>query len=743
MVPPIVKRYLLALNRYKWPGIASFLGVVGISGVVAMQPVPEPTYRSEGVLVQNFPIVAFTATGTEVQQRGQVALTEEFLLADVLLEEVSNQLSSRDIAIDPDQLRRSTRVRVEVAADGEAQVYRVLINFTWPNPEQAQTALSLMFDGMVELSRVTNRARLLAIIGALDERLPAVEAELREAEQALEAYDRLEGPAIQAALDGSLLGAISSSQQQRRDAQLALASINAQMQNLQAQLGMTPAQAFTSSALSADPIIAQLRTQILEAETQLSLVAGTLREAHPTVQELQTNLTAYNQLLEQRAAEVIGGGSLTDLPSGDQVRQNSALDPARAALANQLVALETERESLLQQQAVLETAEVDLRQQYASLPNKQLERDRLAQQVALKQALFDQIQAKRIDAEAAEAETVSSLTISKPPATLQLEADTQSPVAVMAVGSLLGVIVAGAVVFLLDMLDSTIRTPEDLEAIFRDQDVPVLGIVPVMGRRATRFKPLLTANSPYGDLYERLRSNLQLAGSQLEEGGIPKTVLVTSTQAGEGKTTTALNLGIASAAAGRRTLVIEADMKSPSQTAQLGVVPDPRAVAEPLRYYGGQVAEPIQMVPHIQNFYVAPNLGEQANAAAILESTEMKLFLERAQGRFDLVILDAPALHLRNDAYLLAKVADGLIIVTRPGLTQKPMIESGLEQLLETEDLVVLGAVVNAADVPVEMAQPQAAELVVAVPAMAALVDDDDDDDDEVREAPLLGRIDF
>jgi capsular exopolysaccharide synthesis family protein len=706
MVSPLLKRYLLALDRYKWIGLTSCLGVVGISAIVAMQPPPAPQYRAQGTLVQNAPLVTFSATGSEIQQQGQGIISEDFLLADVLLEKVAQELQNRGIMLDTRDIRDNASVRLDIDSDSE-QIQRVRVSFAWPDPEVAETTLSLMFEGMVELSRVTNQARLRAILQALNERLPQAEAELREAQQSLEAYDRLEGPAIQAALDGSLLGAISSSQQQRRQNELILAGLNSQIQSLQQQLGMSPAEAFTSSALSADPIIAQLRAQILETETQLKLLSSDLREAHPTIQELRKNLAAYNTLLSERAAEVIRGGDLADLPTVSQVRQDSALDPARAALADQLVAFNNQREALLQQQQVLAQSEVDLRQQYASLPNKQLERDRLAQQVALKQALYDQIQAKRIDAEAAVAETVSSLTVAEPPVAIREASDALSPAVVMIIGSLLGIVVGGAVVFLLDMLDGTVRTKEDLEGILRDQDVLLLGVIPDIQTQSAQIAPiLLQGDSPYNDAYERLRSNLRLAGSQSENGKVPRTILVTSTKDQEGKTITAFNLAIATAHAGRRTLIVETDLRSPSQARLLGVEVPAGALAEPLQYYSGQHSEPIQMAPWIANLYVAPSSGPRSNAAAIIESSEMKQFLKDARARFDMVILDSPPLSRSNDAILLEAETDGLIIVTRPGYTEKAIIEATLEQLLETEDLQVLGAVINGADVPVAAPMP-------------------------------------
>ncbi|MBW4459890.1 MAG: AAA family ATPase [Nodosilinea sp. WJT8-NPBG4] len=696
MVSPFIKRYLLALDRYKWPSLATLLGILGISAVVAMQPPPPPQYRAEGVLVQNAPVVALTTTGTEVQQRGQGIISEEFLLADVLLQQVSQELERRGISMDPETLRYRTTVKLE---GEENVVQRVTVTFRGADEEQTQLTLSLLFEAMVELSRVTNRARIGAIVTALDERLPAVETDLRAAEQALEAYDRTEGPAIQAALDGSLLGAISGGQQQQRQNQITLAGLDSQIQSLQQQLGLTPGQAFTASALSADPIIAQLRSQILESETQLKLLSATLRESHPTIQDLRQNLTAYNALLAERAQEVIGGQDLAALPSVSEVRQNSTLDPARAALANQLVTLSAQRAALASQQQVLSQSDGQLRQQYSSLPNKQLERNRLAQQVALNQALYDQIQAKRIDAQAAEAETASSLTVAQPPTTtLQADPPT-SPVVVMAVGGLLGIVAAGAVVFLLDLLDSTARTPEDLQGILSDQDVPVLGLVPALAATSSQGWPILyQPQTPDLEIYERLRSSLRRAGSLSEAGTPPWVVLVVSSRSGEGKTTSAFNLGIAAARAGRRTLIVEADLRQPSCGHRLGVKLNPAAISAPLHYYAGRQQEPIQLAPWVENLYLAPSPGPQPHPAAILESSEMGQFLTDARARFDLVLIDAPPLGNSNDALLLGAASDGLLLVTRPGYTDKAVLEALLEQLLENEDLPLLGAIVNAAD---------------------------------------------
>lgn len=738
MVMPLLKRYVLALKRYKWAGLAIFLGVLGTSGVVAIQPPPPQEFKSEGVLVQNAPLVSFTATGVELQEQGQGIITREFLLADVLLQRVAEQLAQQGLDVKPEQIRNNTTIKID--AEGES-LQQVTVTYKADNKEKAQAVLMLMFQGMVELSRVTNRARLGAILEALDGRLPEVEAELREAEQRLEAYDRIEGPAIQAALDGSLLGAISSSQTQRRQNLITLAGIEAQMRSLQGQLGLTPEQAYASSALSADPIIAQLRAQIHEAETQLQLLGRELRDAHPTIVELKANLESYNQLLRERAAEVIGGGGrLVALPSGEVIRQNSNLDPARASLANELVTLSRQRDAIIQQQQVLAQSEVQLQEQYSSLPNKQLERDRLAQQVALKRALYDQIQAKRIDTQAAEAEIVSSLTVATPPAASLVPVDASNPIMVLILGGVFGLVLGGGVVFLLDMLDPTVRTYEDLDKLFENQDTPLLGLIPSIAARHSPTGSALMIHPDHAcaDIYERLRSNLQLSGAQVNNGKVPHTVLITSTREQEGKTLTAFNLGIASARAGRRTLIVEMDLRSRSQARRLGVQLDDQAVLEPRRYYGEHLSDPIQMVPQVENLYISPSAGPQRNSAAVLDSSEMKGFLQGVKARFDFVIFDAPQINSSNDAMLLEPLSDGMIIVSRPNFTEKPILTATLEQLEENEEVRLLGAVINGAQIPIAEAQRKEDAF-----AVDNELEDEDEEDITTENIPVFTSVDF
>ncbi|MEA5581625.1 polysaccharide biosynthesis tyrosine autokinase [Nodularia harveyana UHCC-0300] len=692
MTPPIVKRYLIAFDKYKWMGLASFALVVAGSTVVAIQPEPPPTYTADGALAYTRPPVSFSVTGTEIQQQGQ-ELSKQILLSDQILQAVSTK-----VGITPSKISSKTALTLpERTRSGELRSTIIELRYQDSDENRAQQTLQELMQAMIALSSEINTGRLKAIIEKVNERLPEAKSELEAAEQKLEQYDRRERPAILAAENGSLLGAVTNSQNQQRLIQLTIAGIDAQIGSLQDKLGLNAGQAYVSSALSADPILSNLRSQIYQVESQITLFSKDLRPENPTMIQLTRQKESIEQLLQQRAAEVVGGdGAAAPLP-GDVsgIRAQSNLDPARQQLANQMVALETQRETL-QQQLIQQVGEEErLRQEYSQIPNKQLERSRLIQEVGLKKAIFDQMQAKLTDAQTAEAETVSSLTIARIP---NVESDSGSPQSVpltLGVGAFLGLLVGGGVIFLLGSLEGTFKTKEDIRDSLRQREIPLLGELPIMpvdDLAQGALPVILSPDSPYLEFYEKFRSNVRRIG-----GKNFKVLLISSTSSQEGKTVTAYNLAVASALAGKRTLIIEADLRSPSHASSLNVIPDGDVSVEPLRYYA-RLNECIRLVPEVENLYIIPSPGPVTPSAAILESSEMRRLMDDVRERFDLVIIDTHHLSLSNDPLLIQPYCDGIVLVARPNHTQENMLGEAIDQLVESE-LGLLGVIINGADI--------------------------------------------
>lgn len=703
MAPPIVKRYLIAFDKYKWIGLASFGLVVAGSTLLAVQPDPAPSYLASAALAYTRPPVSFSATGTQIQQQGQ-ELSQEILLSDQIIESVATQLK-----VQPKTIGENVAVSVPQAAvapkEGEAAAPAIIqVKYKDSDPKRAQETVLALMQAMVKLSGEINTGRLKAIIAKINERLPRTKVELQAAEQRLERYDRLQRPAILAAENGSLLNAVTTSQGQQRQIQLTLSGIDAQLASLQNKLGLTVNQAYVSSALSADPILASLRTQIYQTESQIELLRKDLRPEHPTMIQLRRQKETSEKLLQQRAAEVVGGGG-TAAPltaSSGAIRSNSNLDPARQLLANQLVALETQRDTLRKQLTDEIKQEARLRQEYSLIPNKQLERSRIEQEILLKKAVYDQMQIKLADARTAEAETVTSLSIARPPVVISDEKPPKNVPITLGVGAILGLLVGGGVIFLLGALEGTFKTKEDIRDNLKQREVAMLGELPLMpvdDLTLDAVPTILSAESPYLEYYEKFRSNLRRIG-----GKNLKVVLITSTSSSEGKTVSAYNLGIASARAGKRTLIIETDLRSHSRCQSLNVTLDSDATVEPLRYYGS-LSECIYLVPGVENLYIVPSAGPVRQSAAILESSEMRKLMEDARQRYDLVILDTGTLSLSNDPLLIQPYSDGIVLVARPNYTQENMLGEAVDQLVESE-MGLLGTVINGADIIVSIPQP-------------------------------------
>lgn len=686
MTSPIVKRFLISFDRHKWIGFASFTLVVGAAGVVGMQKPPE-VYTASGVLSYNRPPVTFSTTSTQIQDQGQVIVTEELLTAEPIIKAAAARVKT-----DPKEVARGLSVKLP-AKDAEPVI---LVRYTGDQPEKSAVTLESLMQAMVEQSRVVNSARLRAIIQSIEARMPQVTQDLRNAESRLERYVRTEGPAIVAAQDGSLLGAITGAEQQQRQLALQIAGVTTQMESIQRKLGLNPDQAYTSSALSADPIIANLRSQIYQTESQMEILSRDLRPEHPNMIQLRRQLDSYDQLLQARANEVLQGKGTSPLPT--QIRQDSSLDPARQQLANTLVSLQTQRETLQEQLKAIQAEEVKLRQAYSQTPNKQMEQARLQQQVALKQELYSKMMTALVDAKSAEAETVSSLSIAQPPRVLAPEQQGSSLLLTLLLGGAIGTGVAAGLIFLLSRLDGTLYDAEEIRPLAVQRDVPILGELPVVAVSVPGqgvLPLLLETDTPYQEAYDRFRDKLRRASETPV-----KVVMLTSVIANEGKSITAYNLAIASAHAGKRTLLIEADLRSPSNAKLLKVAPDLSASLEPLRYYGN-LNEAVRLVPDVENFYLIPSPGPVRNPVAILESSEFRRLIEDARGRFDLVVLDCPALSRCNDSLSLEGYTDGIVLTTRPGYTQGSLLEAAIEQLNDGE-LPLLGVVITCVDaVPV------------------------------------------
>lgn len=708
MTLPIVKRYLIAFENYKMAGLAAFVLALGVSGAVGMmlEAPPKPPYQATGVLTYKNPPVIFSQTGQNIRQQGQ-QLTDRMLLQPHVIEAVLTETM-----ITPRDFRNNAKVQVKAGKDDEPG--SIQVTFQDYSKDRSIQVVNTLMQEMIEQSRLINTEHLRNIIDTISDRMGPARAELREAQNNLEDYDKREGATLLAIESGALPQSIVTNKNQIEQLELKLDSLNAQIASLESRLGLNVDQAYVSQALTADPIIAQLRVQMYQTESQLEFLRKDYTDAHPQVADLIKQQQATEQQLQERASEVLGGhGVAAPLRQVDQIRVDSSLDPSRQVIAQNLINLQTQQETLIQEIASTREVGRRLEQEYATIPNKQMEKMRLEQQVGYKQSLYDKMQAQLADAQAAEAETVSSLQVAQEAQAPNVEEPAPPPnvILVMAIGGFGGVVLGAVLIFVLGILSGQFYTWEEIQGALRDREIVVLGVVPTVlmfdNYLGEDMPLLLNPNSPYLESYEQVRSNLFSNGQKA-----PKVVLMTSSKGLEGKTLTAYNLAIASARAGKRTLIIEADLRSASKVEKMKLALDPQGAVEPLRYYG-DLNDCIRLVPDVENLYVIPSPGPLKQVTTVLESSEMRRLLREVRHRFDVVIVDAPAWSDHNDALTLEPLTDGMVLVARPSCTMSSQMNQLADQLTETDEEEtgpkkyrprLLGAIINGADVPVDMA---------------------------------------
>jgi capsular exopolysaccharide synthesis family protein len=238
------------------------------------------------------------------------------------------------------------------------------------------------------------------------------------------------------------------------------------------------------------------------------------------------------------------------------------------------------------------------------------------------------------------------------------------------IGILLGLALAIGVAFLLERLDETLKTPEDIERHLR---LPVIGIVPKLEAELVETASQ-DSRSAFSEAYRSLRTGLQYA----TEAGAPKILLVTSAVAGEGKSTTALMLARKFAQLGVKTLLIDADLRKPSLHKRMSL-PNESGLSD---YLAGLADGPeIFKQTTEDNLTVVTSGPTPPNPAELLAAARFRSLLAMASHTYDQVIIDGPPLLGLADVPIIANAADGTLIAIEAGRARIAVLRGALKRL--------------------------------------------------------------
>lgn len=273
----------------------------------------------------------------------------------------------------------------------------------------------------------------------------------------------------------------------------------------------------------------------------------------------------------------------------------------------------------------------------------------------------------------------------------------------LAIATMLGLMVGAGLALLLEFLDNTIRRIEDIERMI---DRPVLGLVPLF-REPTRLPAktgppqrdlshicLTQPKSSVSEAIRSLRTSLMFSSSE----GMPRTLLVTSSMQGEGKSTLAANLATVMAQNGSRVLLLDADLRraslhksfvlprSPGLTNCIAQHGEARALEGPAIHQTGVPGLSVMTAGH-----------STPSPAELLSSSRLIRVLDDCRKLFDYVIVDAPPILGLADAVILSRVVDGVVLVASSGVTGKESFRLSVRRLFQVQ-ASVLGVVLNRVD---------------------------------------------
>jgi tyrosine-protein kinase Etk/Wzc len=262
-------------------------------------------------------------------------------------------------------------------------------------------------------------------------------------------------------------------------------------------------------------------------------------------------------------------------------------------------------------------------------------------------------------------------------------------------GLLVGLALGVGTVFLREQLDTSVKSPEDVEQL----GIPVLGVIPRMdlGRKGVRM-PVTDSSprAPASEAYRDLRTSLRFSATE----GPMKSLVVTSAGPREGKSMTVANLAVVMAQAGQKVLLVDTDLRRPVMHNIFGLKREPgltevvagiRSLDDPDVIDGSS----------IENLSILTCGRLPHNPAEMVGSSRMRTLVEELEERFDIVLLDSPPVAVVTDPIVLSAITGGTLVVVMSKLGDKKVLRSAWTKLQRTSSNLT-GALLNGFD-PISM----------------------------------------
>lgn len=597
--------------------------------------------------------------------------------------------------VDTIAFRYRTNIKFD-RADPQSDV--VTIKFSSPSPYEASTIVNLTMDAYSSLSTEQNRTMAVSALDFLRAERNRIKDELTVVEDSLKEFMK-QTDIVQIDPQASqLINQLSDITTQLQSQDVTLFAVNASIDVFENQLNEIKPGLAEQYTNALGPIIERAQFALSELETsklQIKLRNPGISEDHPELKKIKEDIrivksqinSLTDQLFDSRSdlqLSVISGGTGTQ---------------KIAEISSNLVELRVEKAQLDTKKQVLNDFYAEIDKEFQNLPEHIIQLSRLQRDVKINDQLFLLVSNQYAEMSLWEKTQFGMgrpLDYARPP---------QRPVSprkklIVLIGLILGGIVSSSAVIILEFFNDKITSTDDLKLL----NLPVLGTIPdfsIMdgldptGRQfmddksvSNQLITFLDHISPLSEAYRRLRINVVYANPDKQY----KVIMVTSANKGEGKSTVAANLAVTFSEAEKSVLIIDLDLRRPTQHKIFGENREPGLT--------DSLFETIRLSDIIRNS-IAPNVDvltvgkKTPEPATVLDSKRLKQLIDKLKDRYDHIILDTAPYGIISDSASLLRLIDGLIIVTRFNSTTKRELDFTIDGLKHL-NADILGMVLNA-----------------------------------------------
>lgn len=607
------------------------------------------------------------------------------------------------------------RIKAAVKFTNERNSDIISIAVRSHSPEEASHIANVYARQYYDLNLSSSRTMATNVREFLQKQLGDTRKELDVAENNLQGYMQKQGIVSLDDEAKQLIEAMSSFQAQRDDVVIQAKSQQQVLQAYRAQLAKIEPSISSTVSDAIDPYIALLQQQIAKLEVNRDVaiaqkpIVGNKEVYGQIVAQADSQIADLRRKLKEKTAHFLEGQIMaTGSPQGGFQGGSGNYDPTGYYKELKLKVLQQEIEL-----SASEAQEKELNRivsqydtEFSKIPRQYIELAKLDRTEKSREKLFLLIQDNFQQAQIAEQSQFGYVQIIDPAVPPLKPVSPKVPLD-LTLGVLLGLALGVGLVFVLDYMDSSVKSPEDLEK----KGMNVLASIPVIpgsnpngrgreteqvvtkdGRQIPmRLITYYEPSDPISEAYRSLRTAIQY--SRIDKP--ISSLLVVSALPKEGKSTTVANLAVTFAKAGLKTLLVDGDLRRPILHKLFGYGRKPGLV----EYLAGETdLNTAVRKTHIENLYLLSSGTTSPNPAEILGSNAMKNAMEIFKASFDIIIIDSPPVVAVTDAVILSRLTDGVLFVTLANKTEADVLGKAITTLRQVK-AGVIGFVLNEFDV--------------------------------------------